>query len=488
MLKTLIKKEMRLYFTSPGFVAVFGTFSVLMLLSIFIGIQEYGAAMKQYETGYQPAQQRLTESRSWAGAEFNVFRRPDPMQIFVSGVSNDIGRFSKISKWSQVKLEHSPYSDDPIYATFRFLDFNFIVQVVLSLLAIMFTFNSVCGERESGTLKLTFANAVPRARFLLAKIIGSWLGLTIAFLVPFLLSLLLLFVYKIPFDANHWQKLVLLLFNALLYFTTFILLGILVSALTRTSAVSFITLLVVWVALVLIIPRTSVMFAANIVPVPGIEEIDSQLEVFSTGRWKIHEKQLSGNWEKRNTEMSGMSAEEREAYREKHMWKWMEEDEESRKSIQTDISEYARKLKEDLRNRKSAQTRLTFNLSRISPASAFSLAAMHLAGSGIEMKDTYERAMEDYHKVYSEFVERKQKESGQPGGIRIEFDSESGFSFSTADMEKTLDVSEMPRFQQPRLHAARILSAVITDFAILLLESLIIFAGAWLAFLKYDLR
>ena len=84
------------------------------------------------------------------------------MQIFASGVNNDIGRLSNISTWTEVKLRQSTYSDDSLFALFRFIDFTFIVQVVLSLFAILFTYDTINGERESGTLKLAFSNAVPR--------------------------------------------------------------------------------------------------------------------------------------------------------------------------------------------------------------------------------------------------------------------------------------------------------------------------------------
>ena len=75
---------------------------------------------------------------------------------------------------------HRVYSDDPILAVFRFLDLTFIIQVVLSLFAIVLTYDSISGEREQGTLRLTFANAVPRGVYLVAKLIGTWLGAQLA--------------------------------------------------------------------------------------------------------------------------------------------------------------------------------------------------------------------------------------------------------------------------------------------------------------------
>ena len=46
------------------------------------------------------------------------------------------------------------------------LDFLFVVSTVFSLLALLFTFDAVAGEREAGTLRVTLANALPRDVFL----------------------------------------------------------------------------------------------------------------------------------------------------------------------------------------------------------------------------------------------------------------------------------------------------------------------------------
>ena len=86
---------------------------------------------------------------------------------------------------------------------------------------------------------------------MLAKLVGSWLGLTIPLLIPILISMLLLMLFRVPMTATDWMKLVTLIAVSILYFTFSIALSLLVSALTRHSAVSFLLLLVAWITLVL---------------------------------------------------------------------------------------------------------------------------------------------------------------------------------------------------------------------------------------------
>src|ERR1041385_3715202 len=325
MLSTIIVKELNVLLRSPKFSATLAVCSLLLLLSVYVVIREYQSSVKQYEMAAQLANQEMREQSSWMGLTNRIFRKPDPMQIFVSGVNYDIGRWSSINQFSSVKLRHSAYSDDTIFAVFRFIDFNFIIMVVLSLFALLFTYDAINGEREAGTLQLSFSNAVPRAQFVLAKLIGSWLGLVLPLLIPMSLVLLMLFIFRIPMTGEHWMKLGLLLGASLLFFTFFTALGLMLSATTRNSNTSFLLALVVWVMLVLIVPRLGVIAAGHIIPVPSVAEIEGQQDGFAKERWKQLDANRESRWRDREREMSSLSKEEREAYRDNHLWQWMEE-------------------------------------------------------------------------------------------------------------------------------------------------------------------
>ena len=131
MLQVLIEKELKSIIQSLKFVATFGVCSLLILLSVFIGVMEYRSSVAQYEMATSWVQQQTMEATSFQSLPTKVYREPDPMQIFVSGVNYDVGRFSQIRAERDVKLEQSAYSDEPLFAVFRYIDFSFIVQVVL---------------------------------------------------------------------------------------------------------------------------------------------------------------------------------------------------------------------------------------------------------------------------------------------------------------------------------------------------------------------
>lgn len=489
MFKLLVEKELKNIIQSPKFIATFITSSILILLSIGIGISEYKNFVKQYNTALSLTESEITQSRSWAAMSSRTFRQPNPMMIFASGVNYDLGRYSMINSRADVKLQNSIYSDDPIFAVFRHMDFTFIVTIVFSLFAILFSYNSINGEREGGTLRLVFSSSLPRATFIGAKFIGSWLGLVIPLLIPIILGLLLVVLFDIPLTTSHWLQIIMLIGVSILYLTFFSAFGIFISSLTKYSSISFLILLVAWITFVFIIPRVGVITATQFIKVPTIAELESQKDTYSKNKWEKHFNEMSKIWNKRNEEMQGMSDAEREAFRSDNEYKWFEEDDKLRSVVQNDITDYSARLNEETRNKKIILENLALNLSRISPASSYQLAAMNLSGTNIDLKNRYENYINEYKKNFTAFTEKKQKESGsQAGMFRISIDSNTGVKIDAGREESKLDISEIPKFVDPQYTFAQAVTPTIIDIGLLIIFILISYAGSFIAFLRYDLR
>ena len=124
----------------------------------------------------------------WLMVEPTLFVPPNPLAALISGVSNDIGRNINVAGRGELSLENSLFSDDTSAAVFRLLDLEFVFTIVLSLFAILFCYNAVNGEKEEGTLKLIFSNSVPRDQYIIAKVLGSILGLGLPLLIPILID------------------------------------------------------------------------------------------------------------------------------------------------------------------------------------------------------------------------------------------------------------------------------------------------------------
>lgn len=479
MFSLLIQKELKSILLSPKFAVTFGICTLLLLLSVFIGISEYNSSVKSYETARALADQQLRETTSFRQVQTKAFRAPDPMQIFVSGLTYDIGRWAGITQDNAPRLRNSAYSEDPIFAVFRFVDLAFIVTVVLSLLAVLFTYDAICGERESGTLLLVFSNAVPRAQYLLAKGIGAWLGLVTPIFLALLLSILMVLVAGVPMTADHWIRTGLLMLVSLLFFTVFIVIGLLISAMTRRSSVSFLISLVVWAFFVLIIPRAGVLAAGQIVSVPTVAEIEGIRDTYAKDQWTSFHNALDSLFTaNRGARQDTLSDEE--------MWSHLATQDSIRQAVEDRINDYELKLYADLTQRRAVQERLAFTLSRVSPASAYKLAAMSLAGTDLDLKKRYEEAMATYRTQFTDYANSKTEDI--PSGIRISFDSEKGMSFSSPRDQASLDLTDMPAFVPPAQQLGATMSGIVVDSGLLIFFSLLAFAGAFVAFLRYDVR
>lgn len=488
MIKLLIEKELKNIIGSSRFIASFITFSILIIMSVSIGIIEYKANYEQYLTGKNLAIEEMKTAKNWMGVSNKIFREPDVMQVFVSGTHYDVGRYSSVSKYSESGLVRSPYSDNTLFAIFRQIDFATIVTVVFSLLAILFTYNSVCGEKEDGTLRLVFSNSIPRSHFIISKFVGSLIGLILPVLIPILISLLLVMVFGVPLKGSDWFRVGMLILSSLVYFGFFIAAGVFVSSTTRKSSVSFLILLSFWIFVVYLMPRLGILAASGIVNVPTSSEIQSKKEAFATVTRNESFKQMSELYQDEQEATKGMNDSEKQAYRESKEWEMMEKHDKIQKDVDAKIAANSKKLDDELINKRNQMHKLALIFSRISPVSAYQLMAMNLANTNINLKENYESQIRDYRNKFMDFTDKKLKENPGSGMFTITFDSQSGMKLNQGRKESTLDISQVPQFNYNKSGLSTVFVEIIPDLLLLMIFLSLSIVGGFFSFYRYDLR
>ena len=362
------------------------------------------------------------------------------------------------------------------------MDLEFVFQIILSLFAILFAFDAINGEKERGTLSLSFANSVPRASYILGKLIGSFLALALPLLIPVLIGMLLLPLMGLTLSGDEWFRLGMFILSALLYLGVFLTLSVFVSSLTQRSSSAFLFLLVVWVFSVLIVPRASVLIAGNMVDVPTIEEINFQrtqlMRQNSDDMIKGIDKFFKESMKKQKE--SGDSGPEAMEKRQKEINDFLNEvNTENNKKVENLTS----RLNEERHNRQVQQEKLAFGISRISPAAVFNLASTTLCGTSLELKDHFQKQASSYSESFAEFI--RGKTGRNLGGMIIIF---KGPGEEEPQKPKPINPREIPEFAYKPPEVSVILHDALPDIAILLLYNLIFFIGAFLSFLRYDLR
>ena len=117
------------------------------------------------------------------------------------------------------------------------VDWNVIVSVVLSLIAILFTFDAISSDRERGTLRLILSNSVSRGTVLISKFLAALITISIPFLIAVFINLFLLYTSgSIPLGPSECGRLGIIVFIAFVYVSIFLGLGLLISSRVSNSS------------------------------------------------------------------------------------------------------------------------------------------------------------------------------------------------------------------------------------------------------------
>ena len=195
-----------------------------------------------------------------------LFLKPTPLSVFANGLGDALPSYLGMTRNGITQGPPATVSDS-IAHLLGHLDFLFVVGTVFSLLALLFTFDAVAGEREAGTLRITLANPLPRDLFLWGKLIGGYLVFVVPFLVAFLFGLLVIVWQGFPLgEPEVFPRVMSLMLAALLYIGVFFAIGTVISTYLDNAKTALIVAFTVWVFAVLIVPRIGFVTAKLIVP------------------------------------------------------------------------------------------------------------------------------------------------------------------------------------------------------------------------------
>jgi len=144
--------------------------------------------------------------------------------------------------------------------------------------------------------------------------------------------------------------------------------------------------------------------------------------------------------------------------------------------------EQLNRLHEERQNAQLHQQRVAFGLARVSPSTSLTLALTQLANTSIDLKDRFYDAAQAYLPLYQAFM--FEKTGMNVGGGRVIMRVGGG----PEEARELIDPSELPEFVYPEPPLAEALSSALVDIGILALFGLACFAGAFVAFLRYDVR
>ena len=284
MLLTLIQKEIMHHILSARFVALLLMCLLLIPLTLSINYRNYRQDLVDYQetVKLENFAEKKVNPKMPLEPEIEVSKlilKPTPLSVFAKGLEDSLPSYLGMTRNGVTYGLPSTFSA-PLSQLLGHLDFLFVVSTVFSLLALLFTFDVVAGEREVGTIRITLSNAVPRDVFLWSKLIGGYLVFVVPFLVSFLFGLLLLVWQGFPLgESDVFPRVIGLTAISLLYIGVFFAIGTMISTYLDSAKTALIIAFTVWVFAVLITPRIGFLAAKIIAPARTAESVYMEKKV-----------------------------------------------------------------------------------------------------------------------------------------------------------------------------------------------------------------
>jgi ABC-type transport system involved in multi-copper enzyme maturation permease subunit len=487
MLKTLIRKEITETILDLRFWIVTALFLILIPLGMYVSRKDYESRLSNYQQEHQMYRQRYGNNIG-ASVEAQGFRPPPMLSIFALGLDPFMPDKAITSRSGLVRAAKEPGIDNPESLLFGKADFLFNVSFIVSLAALIFTFNRISGEREKGTLRLMVSSSVRRGEILLAKIIGNYVVLLVPFFIALLAALIILNTSSaISISSPElWPALLVILFITLLFILVMVSLGICVSSLTHGSIASIMMLFLVWVMAVLGVPKISPMIAEVIYPVESRNVVDLAQRIAREDIESEFNKKKSDLFKRCRTEFGvthgNVSARPDGEAEKKANTKYDQEVVVLENECQRRITDAIRKLEQDYRNKQNIQTSLAMNLSRFSPVSCYTYLISGLAGTGPSEAHKFTENAERYQEqvkaaIYDNFVIKGYSlPGGDSASTTTTVEGFSGYKVSIPDM--TYEYTTM----------AEVLRTGWIDILLLFVFTILFFSVAFWRFNKYDVR
>ena len=270
MLMTMIQKEITHHILSVRFVALLVMCLLLVPLTLSTNYRNYRQNLVDYQEAVKLANIEETMMNTGMPLEpelevSKLFLKPTPLSVFANGLADTLPSYLGMTR--NGITQGAPALVSSLSNLLGHLDFLFVVGTVFSLLALLFTFDAVAGEREAGTLRITLANSVPRDLFLWSKLIGGYVVFVVPFLVSLLFGLLILVWQGFPLgEPEIFPRVLSLTLISLLYIGVFFAIGTVISTYLDNSKTALIVAFTVWVFAVLITPRVGFLAAKFIAP------------------------------------------------------------------------------------------------------------------------------------------------------------------------------------------------------------------------------
>jgi ABC-type transport system involved in multi-copper enzyme maturation permease subunit len=472
MIGPIVRKEILENFVSLRFVLSLILVIIVFAISGFVFARKYEQQVQDYS---KDTNQSLTYFRGhaerlyWiATLSHQFYRKPKALTLCAEGFEKSIPNCFSLNAFSR-DYPRIKGRTNALLSGFSDVDWVFIISLFLSFAALVLAYNSCCGERENGTLRLILAGSIPRHKVLLGKYLALMFMVGVPLLLGILVNLIVVTLSKdVAFGRHEWAKILSIIVLSLLYLSMFVLLGMFISSRTSRSVSSMVILLFLWVGLVILVPSSGRIVAKTLRKVPTQAEMNRRV----TGMKEQWQKDLLAG--KYGQKAGGTSPNTEEC------------NPPARARAYTALTEQNNKIIDEHMNQIIDQVTIGRQYTRISPTEIYRQACETIAGTGIGRFSELRRQISRYQADLKDYV--RSRDAEDPNSLHLLYDE-----MLTAQLWRTIshhpvDFDSVPKFQERDLALGQSLKLAIRDIGLLALFNLVFFAASFVSFLRYDVR
>ena len=502
MFLVLLKREILAHLITFRFAVTVIVCLLLVAITTLIRIDDYEQRLTGYNTARDTNRDELLSTRTYSFLMPKVDRPPNPLSIFNAGMDNRLGNTLRIYYTNvPVLWDAQVHSSGNIFIDhFYRIDLIFIFQFVLSLLALLFAYDAIAGERESGTMRVTMSHPVRRGNILAAKYLGAMTCLILPLIMSFIVALIwIVSMGSIVLSGNDFLRIAGILLTSIIYLSAIYLIGLLISAWAHRTATALMLSLFVWVVMVLVYPSFSVSMVDQLTnPVDNriysseraIRQILQTVE--DEGQKYLINDGIEGESDHFNVQGNrnglhvGLSHGSTATHIKFRAYDWRSIDPESEKRI-PDVIRYhqfltplkfqaAEKIGLErlpaLEQTRFRRAKIARNLLRLSPAAMYNLATQAWTGTDLYGVEDFFQAARQYRRTLVNY-----------------FYDEGAFSSRQwfASDKGAINLDDLPRFVYQRADLWTNVLRALPDLQILLLLNVALFLSTFAIFVRQEI-
>lgn len=502
MFWVLLRREILGHLITFRFAITVITCLLLVATTMFIRINDYEQRLASYNAARDAHRDELSATRTYSFLMPKVDRPPNPLSIFNAGMDSRLGNTLRIY-YTHVPVlwdAHSHSSGNLFIDHFYRIDLVFVFQFVLSLLALLFAYDAIAGERESGTMRVTMSNPVRRGSILGAKYIGAMTCLILPLIISFIIALIwIVSTGSIVFSEADFLRIAGILLTSIIYLSAIYLIGFFISASVHRTATALMLSLFVWVVLVLVYPSVSVSVVDQLIK-PQRSRLDSSYDAM----WQIREAaneevmeylqndgvagesehfDVEGSRGGLNVGLSNQRTLMRIDFR-AYDWQFINPESEKRVPYVSRYHQFLAPLRIDAAEKiglirlpaldqiRFRRARIAQNLLRLSPAAMYNLATQAWLGTDLDGVVDFFEAARHYRRTLINY-----------------FYDEDAFSSRQwfASDQGAINLDDLPRFVYQRASLWVNVSRALPDLQLLLLLNVALFLATFAIFVRQEI-